>query len=50
MPRALEPAEREALLAHERAHLRGRHHVFLAAAELAALCHPALRAPREPLG
>ncbi|MFF1957434.1 M48 family metalloprotease [Streptomyces sp. NPDC058220] len=50
MLRALEPAEREALFAHERAHLRGRHHVLLAAVELAALCHPALRALREPLG
>lgn len=50
MLRALGPAEREALFSHERAHLRGRHHVFLAAAELAALCHPALRALREPLG
>lgn len=50
MLRALEPAEREALFAHERAHLQGRHHRFLAAVELAALCHPALRALREPLG
>ncbi|MCB5909114.1 M56 family metallopeptidase [Streptomyces pinistramenti] len=50
MLRALEPAEREALFAHERAHLRGRHHLFLAAAELAARCHPALRPLREPLG
>lgn len=50
MLRALEPAEREALFAHERAHLHGRHHVLLAAVELAALCHPALRALREPLG
>ncbi|MDX6352893.1 MAG: hypothetical protein QOF84_7683 [Streptomyces sp.] len=50
MLRALDPAEREALFAHERAHLRGRHHHLLAAAELAALLHPALRALREPLG
>ncbi|MFE4060992.1 M48 family metalloprotease, partial [Streptomyces sp. NPDC059096] len=50
MLRALEPAEREALFAHERAHLRGRHHLLLQAVELAALCHPALRALREPLG
>ncbi|MFJ2112642.1 MULTISPECIES: M56 family metallopeptidase [unclassified Streptomyces] len=50
MLRALEPAEREALFAHERAHLRGRHHLFLLAAEAAARCHPALRALREPLG
>ncbi|MCX4553837.1 M56 family metallopeptidase [Streptomyces sp. NBC_01267] len=47
---ALAPAEREALFAHERAHLAGRHHLFIAAAELAALCHPALRALRAPLG
>ncbi|MFJ1646371.1 M56 family metallopeptidase [Streptomyces sp. NPDC088258] len=50
MLRALEPAEREALFAHERAHLRGRHHLLLVLVELAALCHPALRALREPLG
>ncbi|MFE3520928.1 M56 family metallopeptidase [Streptomyces sp. NPDC059161] len=49
MLRALEPAEREALFAHERGHLVGRHHLFLAAAELAAHCHPALRALRDPL-
>ncbi|MFE3742764.1 M48 family metalloprotease, partial [Streptomyces sp. NPDC059134] len=48
MLRALEPAEREALFAHERAHLRGRHHLLLQAVELAALCHPALRAPPAP--
>ncbi|WP_326743710.1 M48 family metalloprotease [Streptomyces sp. NBC_00121] len=50
MLRALDPAERDALLAHERAHLVGRHHLFLAAAELAALCHPALRSLRAPMG
>ncbi|GAA0599010.1 M56 family metallopeptidase [Streptomyces crystallinus] len=49
MLRALEPAEREALFAHERAHLRGRHHLFLAAAELAAHLHPSLRSLRAPL-
>ncbi|MFI6048614.1 M56 family metallopeptidase [Streptomyces violascens] len=49
MLRALEPAEREALFAHERAHLVGRHHLFLAAAELAAHCHPSLRSLRAPL-
>jgi Zn-dependent protease with chaperone function len=43
MLRALTPLEREALFAHERAHLRCRHHYFLAVAELAAHCHPALR-------
>jgi hypothetical protein len=43
MLRSLDPAEREALFAHERAHNAGGHHFFLAAAEFAALCHPALR-------
>ncbi|MFI5754863.1 M48 family metalloprotease [Streptomyces sp. NPDC051569] len=43
MLRALGPAEREVLFAHERAHLAGRHHYFLAAADLAAHCHPGLR-------
>ncbi|MFD7030014.1 M56 family metallopeptidase [Streptomyces sp. NPDC059917] len=46
---ALTAAEREALFAHERAHLRERHHLFAAVTDLAALCHPALRALREPL-
>lgn len=50
MLHALDPAEREALLAHERAHLEGRHHLYLAAAELSARCHPALRALRAPMG
>lgn len=50
MLQALEPAEREALFAHERAHLTGRHHLFLAAAELAALCHPSLRSLRPSIG
>ncbi|MFE4600028.1 M56 family metallopeptidase [Kitasatospora indigofera] len=50
MLRALSAAERAALFAHERAHLTGRHHLFLAAAEYAAVLHPALRALRAPLG
>jgi Zn-dependent protease with chaperone function len=50
MLKALDPGEREALFAHERAHLAGRHHLFLGAAELAALCHPSLRGLRAPLG
>lgn len=50
MLHALDAEEREALFAHERAHLRGRHHLFLGVAELAALVHPALTALREPLG
>ncbi|MGW3622152.1 M56 family metallopeptidase [Streptomyces sp. NPDC000880] len=49
MLRALSAAEREALFAHERAHLRGHHHLFVAVVDLAALCHPGLRALREPL-
>ncbi|MCQ8187066.1 M48 family metalloprotease [Streptomyces rugosispiralis] len=49
MLRSLRPDEREALFAHEREHLAGHHHRFLAAAQLAAVLHPALRALREPL-
>lgn len=44
MLRSLDPQEREALLAHERAHLAARHHLFLAAAQVAGWCHPALAA------
>lgn len=44
MLRALTPGERGVLLAHERAHLDGRHHLFLATAQLAGWCHPALAA------
>ncbi|MFI5867986.1 M56 family metallopeptidase [Streptomyces sp. NPDC051546] len=43
MLRALDGPEREALFAHERAHLAGRHHYFLAIADLATRCHPAMR-------
>ncbi|MFE9029048.1 M56 family metallopeptidase [Streptomyces iakyrus] len=39
----LEPAERRALFAHERAHLAARHHRFLLAVRLAALANPFLR-------
>ncbi|MFC3349190.1 M48 family metalloprotease, partial [Streptomyces echinoruber] len=49
MLRSLDAAEREALFAHERAHNRGGHHYFLAAAELAAHCHPALRPVRAAI-
>ncbi|PJJ04598.1 peptidase M48-like protein [Streptomyces sp. 2333.5] len=49
MLRALPPAEREALFAHERAHLAGRHHLFLLTATLSAACHPLLRSLRAPL-
>ncbi|MFE2142937.1 M48 family metalloprotease [Streptomyces sp. NPDC059456] len=44
MLRSLDPHEREVLLAHERAHLASRHHLFLAVAQLAGWCHPALAA------
>ncbi|MFE1342769.1 M48 family metalloprotease [Streptomyces sp. NPDC058733] len=47
MLRSLDAREREALFAHERAHNAGGHHYFLAAAELAAHCHPALRPVRD---
>ncbi|MEU9444738.1 M56 family metallopeptidase [Streptomyces sp. NPDC048304] len=49
MLRSLDGSEREALFAHERAHNDGRHHYFLAAAELAAHCHPALRPVRDTI-
>ncbi|MEW2118914.1 M48 family metalloprotease, partial [Streptomyces sp. NPDC005474] len=49
MLRSLGPDEREALFAHERAHNAGGHHYFLAAAELAAHCHPALRPARAAI-
>ncbi|MFI9051109.1 M56 family metallopeptidase [Streptomyces sp. NPDC053427] len=49
MLRALGPAEREALFAHERAHLSGRHHLFLLTVALASACHPLLRGLRAPL-
>ncbi|WP_225845507.1 M56 family metallopeptidase [Streptomyces sp. HPF1205] len=49
MLEALGPAEREALLAHERAHLSGRHHMFLTGLALSCAAHPALRLLRGPL-
>ncbi|MFM9493628.1 M56 family metallopeptidase [Streptomyces galilaeus] len=39
----LEPPERRALFAHERAHLAARHHWFLLAVQLAARANPFLR-------
>ncbi|MCX2968147.1 MULTISPECIES: M56 family metallopeptidase [Streptomyces] len=39
----LEPAERRALFAHERAHLAARHHRFLLTVQLAARANPFLR-------
>ncbi|GEC08576.1 hypothetical protein SSP24_62310 [Streptomyces spinoverrucosus] len=47
MLRTLAPAEREVLLAHERAHNAGGHYRYLLAAELAAHCHPGLRRLRD---
>ncbi|MFB7505534.1 M48 family metalloprotease [Streptomyces broussonetiae] len=49
MLRSLDGREREVLFAHERAHNDGGHHYFLAAAELVAHCHPALRPVRETI-
>lgn len=40
---ALDERERQVLLAHERAHLAGAHHLFTAAAHLAAATNPLLR-------
>jgi hypothetical protein len=40
---ALNAAERQVLLAHERAHLANRHYLFLAAAHVAATANPLLR-------
>jgi len=41
---ALDPAERRALLAHERSHLAHRHHLWIQAAEVAAVANPLLQA------
>ncbi|MFF1347091.1 M56 family metallopeptidase [Streptomyces sp. NPDC058322] len=49
MVRTLKASEREVLLAHERAHLAGRHHLLSAVVDLAAVVHPALRSLREAL-
>jgi Zn-dependent protease with chaperone function len=40
---SLAPAERRALLAHERGHLRRGHHLFVAAVDVLAAVHPLLR-------
>ncbi|MEH0399190.1 M56 family metallopeptidase [Streptomyces sp. B21-088] len=50
MLRTLEGPEREALFAHERAHLAGSHHYFLAAADLATRCLPGMNALRDAIG
>ncbi len=44
---ALEPAELEAVLAHERAHLSGRHHLFRALARIGRLVLPFLPLMRD---
>lgn len=49
MLRRLDAGEREVLLAHERAHLRGRHHLLIIAAHAAGCLHPLLGALRTPL-
>ncbi|MFE9450154.1 M56 family metallopeptidase [Streptomyces sp. NPDC006739] len=43
MLEALDDADREAMLAHESAHLACHHYAFVAAAQLAATCNPLLR-------
>ncbi|MFF4928468.1 hypothetical protein ACFY2H_06165 [Streptomyces griseofuscus] len=43
MPRCLGDREREALLTHERAHLRGRHHVFQSVWRLTSALDPSPR-------
>lgn len=44
---ALSEPERVALLAHERAHLEGRHHLFRTSVALAAAANPLLRPVRQ---
>ncbi|WP_242436150.1 M56 family metallopeptidase [Streptomyces sp. Root369] len=50
MLRCLGDAEREALLAHERAHLSGRHHLFQTVWRLTAAVNPLLRPLAEAGG
>jgi hypothetical protein len=50
MLRCLTPPEQHALIAHERAHLAGRHHRVLLAARLAAASQPLLRPLRTAIG
>ncbi|MEV6700968.1 M56 family metallopeptidase [Streptomyces sp. NPDC051453] len=49
MVRALKAGECEVLLAHERAHLAGRHHLLSAVVDLATVIHPGLRGLRQAL-
>jgi Zn-dependent protease with chaperone function len=46
----LSPAEREVVLAHERAHVHGRHYLFTAAVRLAAAANPLLLPLTSALG
>ncbi|MGE7435690.1 M56 family metallopeptidase [Kitasatospora sp. NPDC001175] len=50
MLEALDPAEREILLAHERAHLGHHHYLFVAFAQLAAAANPLLRPLADTVG
>ncbi|MGC0317788.1 M56 family metallopeptidase [Kitasatospora acidiphila] len=50
MLEALDPAEHQILLAHERAHLTHRHHLFVACAQLAAAANPLLRPLAHAVG
>jgi hypothetical protein len=47
MLRLLDPAERQVLLAHERAHLHGRHHRYLWVVALSSAAVPVLRPLRS---
>jgi Zn-dependent protease with chaperone function len=50
MLRALSPDERRVLLAHESAHLAGRHHLWLQAADVAVAANPLLRPVSKAVG
>jgi Zn-dependent protease with chaperone function len=50
MLQVLDDADREAMLAHERAHLTGHHYAFAAAAQLAAAANPLLRPMATAVG
>ncbi|PJT49548.1 hypothetical protein CWI85_16830, partial [Streptomyces albidoflavus] len=50
MLESLDADERHALLAHEQAHLDGRHHRLLLAVRLAACLNPLLRPLRSAVG
>lgn len=50
MLRALAPAERRVLLAHEAAHLRHRHHLYIQLGELSAAANPLLAPVSRAVG